>query len=250
MAGHSKWANIKRTKGANDAKRSAVFNRLSKEITVAARLGESGDINFNPMLRVSVDKAKAANMTSDRIQKAINKGIGLNDGSEVMIENTYEAYAPHGVAMLIDVETDNANRVITDLKTYVSKNDGKMSSEGSISWQFNEIGYIEVSIINATNPEELSLELLDLEGLNDFKVVETEEFKGLALYTAKESLKNISDIIKERYKDILELKTAKLIKHSNTPLKLEPTQQEEVEEFISGLEEVPDITEIWTNLAQ
>jgi YebC/PmpR family DNA-binding regulatory protein len=249
MAGHSKWANIKRAKGANDAKRSAVFNRISKEITVAARLGESGDLNFNPMLRVSVDKAKAANMPNERIQKAINKGVGVNDGSESLIENTYEAYAPHGVAMLIDVETDNANRTITDIKTYVSKNDGKMSNEGSISWQFNEIGYIEVSIITATDPEELALELLDLEGINDLKTIETEEFKGLALYTVKESLKQLSDIIREKFKNILELKTAKLIKHSNTPLKLNETQEQEVEEFISGLEEIPDITEIWTNLA-
>lgn len=249
MAGHSKWANIKRTKGANDAKRSAIFNRISKEITVAARLGESGDINFNPMLRVSVDKAKAANMPNEKIEKAINKGVGITDGDESLIENTYEIYAPYGVAMLVDCETDNANRTLTDIKTYVSKNGGKLSSEGSISWQFNEIGYIEVSIITATDPEEMALELLDLEGINDFKVIMSDEFTGLALYTAKESLKNLSDIIKSKYQGTLELKTTKLIKHSNTPATVDSVQLKEVEEFIEGLEEIPEITEIWTNLA-
>ncbi|MDQ7021718.1 MAG: YebC/PmpR family DNA-binding transcriptional regulator [Candidatus Dojkabacteria bacterium] len=147
MAGHSKWNNIKKTKGANDIKRGKVFSKLSKDIEIATRIGESGDLTFNPTLRVLVDKAKAANMTSDKIQNAINKGLGISSSDEITYENTYELYGPNNIAILVDTETDNTNRTLTEIKTYVHKAGGKMVPEGSISWQFVEMGLIQLKIL-------------------------------------------------------------------------------------------------------
>src|SRR5688500_9984828 len=115
MSGHSKWSTIRRAKEITDQKRGKIFSKISKDITLAARLGGGGDLSMNPLLKSIVDQAKAANMPGDNIQKAINKGVGVNDGSEIIHNNTYEAYGPGGVAILIDSETDNSNRTLTEV---------------------------------------------------------------------------------------------------------------------------------------
>ena len=134
MSGHSKWANIKRKKGAMDAKRGQVFSRIVREITVAARQG-GGDINANPTLRAFVDKAKAANMPKDKIETAIAKGAGTLPGITIT-EAFYEGYGPGGVAVMVECMTDNKNRTVSEVRTAFSKNGGNLADAGSVAYVF------------------------------------------------------------------------------------------------------------------
>ncbi|GAB4265343.1 MAG: YebC/PmpR family DNA-binding transcriptional regulator [Deferrisomatales bacterium] len=142
MAGHSKWANIKHRKGRQDAKRGKVFSKLAKEITVAARLG-GGDPEANPRLRQAVDKARTVNMPKDNIDRAIKKGTGEIEG--VQYEQVfYEGYGPGGVAVLVEVLTDNRNRTVAEVRHAFSKNRGNLGENGCVAWLFESKGYIAV----------------------------------------------------------------------------------------------------------
>lgn len=142
MSGHSKWATIKHKKGAADKARGKLFAKISRQIEVAARQG-GGDAESNAALRTQVLKAKAAQMTKDAIDRAIKRGIGENDGANYE-SITYEAYAPGGVAMLIDILTDNRNRTAADVRTVFSKLGGSMAEPGAVGWQFSRKGIILV----------------------------------------------------------------------------------------------------------
>ncbi len=143
MAGHSKWSNIKHRKGAQDQKRGKVFTKIIKEITISARLN-GGDINSNPRLRKAISNAKSNNMPSGKIERAIKKGIGELEG--VFYEEiTYEAYGPYGVAIIMDVITDNKNRSVADIRHILSKYNGKLTENGSVSWMFEKKGHIIIS---------------------------------------------------------------------------------------------------------
>jgi YebC/PmpR family DNA-binding regulatory protein len=156
MSGHSKWSTIKRQKGAADAKRGAVFAKLSKKITVATKEGNSGDPSFNSRLRLEIERAKAAGMPNDNIDRAIKKGLG-NDGSAALEEVVYEGYGPGGSAFIIEAITDNKNRTVQNVKTIFTKNNGSFGGQGSVAWQFkkNEQGELE-----STTPLELDDESL------------------------------------------------------------------------------------------
>ncbi len=142
MAGHSKWAQIKRKKAVNDAKRGQAFTKLIREITVAARSG-GGDPNFNPRLRLAVDTAKAANMPADNIDRAIKKGTGELEGVSYD-EVSYEGYAPGGVAIYIQTLTDNANRTVAEVRHVLNKHGGTLGTTGSVAWQFERLGQIYI----------------------------------------------------------------------------------------------------------
>src|SRR5687768_1771702 len=142
MAGHSKWAQIKRKKAVTDKKRGQHFTRLGREITVAARSG-GGDPNFNPRLRLAVDTAKAANMPNENIDRAIKKGTGELEGVNYE-EIAYEGYGPAGVALYIETVTDNANRTVGDIRYVLSRNAGSMGTAGSVAWQFEKRGQIYI----------------------------------------------------------------------------------------------------------
>jgi YebC/PmpR family DNA-binding regulatory protein len=142
MSGHSKWATIKRKKGATDAKRGKIFSKLIKEITVAAKMG-GGDPGGNPRLRTAVDAAKAENMPNDNIQRAIKRGSGEMEGV-TYDEITYEAYGPGGAAIMIEVLTDNKNRTVADIRHILSKGGGNMGESGSVGWIFHKKGSIVV----------------------------------------------------------------------------------------------------------
>jgi len=143
MAGHNKWSKVKRLKGALDAKRGKLFSKLAKEITVAAKLG-GGDVSTNARLRTAVQIARDQNMPNDNIDRAIKKGSG-ELGSEAIEEILYEGYAPGGVALLIEVATDNRNRTAADMRTIFTKNHGSLGSSGSVAFQFTRRGQIVVS---------------------------------------------------------------------------------------------------------
>jgi len=140
MAGHSKWANIKHRKGAQDAKRGKVFTKLIKEITVAAKIG-GGDLESNPRLRLAVDKGKQANMPKDNIDRAIKKGTGDLDGVTYE-EGTFEGYGPGGAAILVEFMTDNRTRTVADVRHIFSKNNGNLGKDGSVAFIFERKGLI------------------------------------------------------------------------------------------------------------
>ena len=153
MSGHSKWSTIKRKKGAADAKRGAIFTRLSKDITLASKDG-GGDIEMNPALRLAVKKAKASNMPSANIEKAIKKGTGELPG--IKYENyIYEGYGPSGVAIMMEVMTDNKNRTVPEIRHIMSKNGGNLGESGCVNWMFEKKGTITINKINSVSEEEL-----------------------------------------------------------------------------------------------
>jgi YebC/PmpR family DNA-binding regulatory protein len=138
VAGHNKWSKIKRKKGVNDAKRGALFTKLIREITVAAREG-GGSVDFNARLRLAVDTAKGASMPQENIERAIKKGTGELEGVSYE-EATYEGYGPGGVALFIECLTDNTNRTVADVRHALTKNDGSLGTDGSVAWQFDRKG--------------------------------------------------------------------------------------------------------------
>jgi YebC/PmpR family DNA-binding regulatory protein len=157
MSGHSKWATIKHKKGAADAKRGKLFNKLARQIEVSAKAG-GGDIDANPTLRTAVQKAKAAQMTNDAIDRAIKRGTG-EAGADNYEDITYEGYAPGGVALLIDVLTDNRNRTGADIRAIFSKMGGSMAEPGAVGWQFSRRGVILVD--GPVDEDELMLAALE-----------------------------------------------------------------------------------------
>lgn len=165
MAGHSKWAKVKHFKGAIDAKRGKIFSKLSKEISIAAKLG-GADANMNPRLRMVLLKCRAANMPNDNIDRAIKKGVG--GGETANFEDlTYEIYGPHGVAMLVEISTDNRNRTASEIRSIVTKNGGSIATQGSVSRLFHRKGQIIVPR-EAANEDQLMELALDA-GAEDFK---------------------------------------------------------------------------------
>jgi len=165
MAGHSKWAKVKHFKGAIDAKRAKIFSKLGREITMAAKLG-GGDPDMNPRLRMILLKCRAANMPADNIERAIKKGVGGGDGANFE-DLTYELYGPNGVALLVEVSTDNRNRTASEVRSIVTKNGGSIATPGSVSRLFHRQGQIIVSRENAG--EDKLMELALEAGAQDFK---------------------------------------------------------------------------------
>ena len=164
MSGHSKWATIKHKKGALDAKRGALFTKLIKEITTAARTG-GGVPDANPRLRLAIEKAKAANMPSDNVERAVKKGTGELPGVTYE-ELMYEGYGPHGVALLIEILTDNKNRTASEIRNVLEKKGGSLSGAGSVAWQFAKKGLIVVKK-DAADEEKMMTVALDA-GASDF----------------------------------------------------------------------------------
>jgi len=165
MAGHSKWAKVKHFKGAIDAKRGKIFSKLSKEITIAAKIS-GGDPNLNPRLRMVLLKCRSANMPGDNIERAIKKGTG--GGESANFEDlTYEIYGPHGVALLVEASTDNRNRTASEIRSIVTKNGGSIATAGSVSRLFHRKGQIVVS--RETISEDELMEIALEAGAEDFK---------------------------------------------------------------------------------
>ncbi|MGD8735331.1 MAG: YebC/PmpR family DNA-binding transcriptional regulator, partial [Anaerolineae bacterium] len=142
MSGHSKWSTIKRKKAAEDAKRGQVFTKLAKEIAIAAREGADPEMNYK--LRLVIDKAKAANMPKDNIERAVRRGAGLEKGAELE-EISYEGYGPHGVALIVQVVTDNRNRAVASIRRGFTKLGGSLGETGCVAWQFEIKGYLTLA---------------------------------------------------------------------------------------------------------
>lgn len=174
MAGHSKWAKVKHFKGAIDAKRGRIFSKLSREITIATKVG-GGDPDMNPRLRMVLLKCRTANMPKENIERAIKKGLG-DDGASSFEDLTYEIFAPGGVALLVELSTDNRNRTAAEIRSLVTKAGGSIATTGAVSRLFQRKGQIIVT--RAATEEDLLLELAMEGGAEDFKA-ETEGYEIL-----------------------------------------------------------------------
>jgi YebC/PmpR family DNA-binding regulatory protein len=237
MAGHSKWAKVKHFKGAIDAKRGKIFSKLAREITIAARLG-GGDPDMNPRLRMVLLKCRTANMPKDNIERAIKKGTGGGEGANFE-ELTYEIYGPHGVALLVEVSTDNRNRTASDIRSIVTKNGGSIATPGSVSRLFHRKGQIIVSR-EAAKEDEL-MELVLEAGAEDFKA----EPQGFEILTEPVSFEAVHRQIEARNikYEVAEITSLPAI---TVPLSDEPAIAA-VNRLIEALEEHDDVKEVHAN---
>jgi len=237
MAGHSKWANIKHRKAAVDAKRGKLFTKLSREITVAARQG-GGDPEYNFALRLAIERAKAANMPSETIERAIKRGTGEIEG-EKLEEVIYEAYGPYGVAMLIQVVTDNRNRTVAELRHILNKRGGSLGESGSVMWQFDRKGAITIDA-DGMDPEEVALLAIDA-GAEDFEL----DKNLVSIYTDPSELEEVKQELESQGMRVVNAELSLLPK---TALQLEPEQALQVLRLMEALEELDDVQRVYSNL--
>ncbi|HXU77112.1 MAG TPA: YebC/PmpR family DNA-binding transcriptional regulator [Methylomirabilota bacterium] len=237
MAGHSKWAKVKRFKGAIDAKRGKIFSKLSKEITIAAKLG-GGDPNMNPRLRMALLKSRGANMPSDNIERAIKKGTGGGEGAN-FDDLTYEIYGPGGVALLVEISTDNRNRTASEIRSIVTKAGGTIATQGSVTRLFERKGQIIVprDAISEDRLMELALEA----GAEDFKA-EPQGYEILTEPNAFEAVHKKLEAggVKPAAAEVTSLSAV------TVPLKDEPTVGA-VNRLIEALEDHDDVKEVYSN---
>jgi YebC/PmpR family DNA-binding regulatory protein len=184
MSGHSKWSTIKRAKGVTDAKRSAVFTKVAREISVAARQG-GGDPDANYRLRLAIEKARSVNMPADNIKRTIDKATGGGD-AEQFEEIVYEGYGPGGIAVLVEAQTDNRNRTAAEVRSMFTKAGGQLAGSGAVAWQFEPRGFIEVSRAGI-DVDEVTLAAIDA-GAED---VDTDDSEMMAIYTAPGDLEAV-----------------------------------------------------------
>ncbi|WCJ60797.1 YebC/PmpR family DNA-binding transcriptional regulator [Fontisphaera persica] len=236
MAGHSKWAKVKHFKGAIDAKRGKIFAKLSKEISIAAKLG-GGDPDMNPRLRMVLLKCRAANMPNDNIERAIKRGTG--QGEPVNYEDlTYEIFAPGGVGVLVEISTDNRNRTAAEIRSLVTKHGGSMASQGAVSRLFQRKGQIIIS--REAAPEDTVMEVALEAGAEDFKSSE----EGYEILTDPAHF--------EAVHKALESKGIKCEAAEVTQLPLVPTPVNapeavaSLQKFVEALEDHDDVKEVYT----
>ncbi|MBM4458633.1 MAG: YebC/PmpR family DNA-binding transcriptional regulator [Chloroflexi bacterium] len=237
MSGHSKWATIKRKKGAADAKRGQMFTKLARELQLAAR--EGGDPNFNFRLRLIIDKAKAENMPRENIERAIKRGAGIGEDAAALEEVTYEGYAPHGVALLIQTVTDNRNRTVSDIRRSLSRGGGNLGESGSVAWLFENKGYISIALEG--RDQEKAFELALDAGAED--VIFNDD--AAEIYTLASDLPTVRQAFQDaRYK----VDTAELLMMPKTSVSLEPADTLQVMNLIETLEDLDDIAKVYSNL--
>ena len=244
MAGHSKWANIKRRKGAQDAARGKVFTRLAREIEIAARSGPDPEANFG--LRLAVDRARAQNMPKDNIDRAIRRGAGLDKDASVIEEVTYEGYGPHGVALLIECLTDNRNRTLADVRRALNRANGSLGEPNSVAWQFTSMGYFLFNLEDDEgNSREIDADELFMAALEaGAEDVETGE-DAIEVYCERNSFAQVLQALDgEGYK----ADEARLTMKPNTPLELSLDEATSVLNLVEALDELDDVNQVYHNL--
>ena len=235
MAGHSKFKNIMHRKGAQDKKRAAMFSKLSREITVAAKMGLP-DPDMNPRLRLAVNAAKAQSMPKDNIQRAIDKAAQA--GGEDYIEIRYEGYGPGGVALIVEALTDNRNRTATNVRTAFAKNGGNLGASGAVSHGFERLGLIEYSA--AVGDEDKVLEAAIEAGADD---VESDE-EGHAIWVAVE---NLHPVARELEKVLGEAEGVKLAWRPNLKVDVDEETAKTLLKLIDVLDDDDDVQTVWGN---
>lgn len=238
MSGHSKWSTIKRKKGIRDAKRGQLFTKIAKIISVAAKEGGK-DLDTNFKLRLAIDKAREINMPQENIDRAISRGTGKIKGAQIE-QAVYEAYGPGGIALMIEVVTDNKNRALSELRHLLNANGGKLAGEGSVKWMFEKQGALRLSL-NGKSKEEIELTAIDF-GAADIK----EEDKSLVIYCDPKKLHDLKKLLEQKNYSIesqdIELKTKNPIEITDNNLLAK------IERLMEALDEHDDVNEIYSNV--
>ncbi len=237
MAGHSKWAQIKRQKGVADSRRGQLFTKLGREVTMAARQG-GGDPEMNPALRLAIERARAANMPKDNIERAIKRGTGEDSGAAQLEEVIYEGYGPGGIAILVRALTDNRNRTASDVRSAFAKAGGNLGESGSVAWQFETKGLITIAA-PGVDPEEVALLAID-SGADDVKV----EDGTVEVYTAPAQLHAVRQALSEA--DI-PVESAEVAQIPKTTVTLDPSHAAQALRLLDRLDELDDVQHVASN---
>lgn len=238
MSGHSKWETIKRQKSANDAKRGAIFTKLGNNIAIAARGGADPDTNFS--LRLAIDKAKAANMPSANIQRAIDRGSGKLGGDQIQ-EVMYEGYGPGGVAILVACATDNINRTYPMVKLAFSKHGGNIAEKGAVAYQFDRKGVIRVK----GSGEDLLLPILDAGAEDAQEEHDSEDGDVTIVYTDPKELAKVRDALQAAGIEVLSAELS-FVPNNTVEVEDEATQSK-IMRVMEALEDLDDVVDTYTN---
>ena len=237
MSGHSKWSSIKHKKGAADAKRGKIFTKLIKEITVAARIGGTGDPDANPRLRTAILAAKAENMPKDNIERGIKKGTGELEGVDYE-ENTYEGYGPGGAAVFLESLTDNKNRAVADIRHIFAKCGGNLGENGCVAWMFDKKGYIVVES-SAVDEDSLMETALDA-GAEDVR----EDGSNFEVISAPEDFEAVKAAIDEKGIPCLDAEVTML---PQTVTSLQGKEADQMIRLMDMLDDCEDVQKVYTN---
>jgi YebC/PmpR family DNA-binding regulatory protein len=237
MSGHSKWSTIKRQKGANDAKRGALFTKVSREISVAARQG-GGDPDANYRLRLAIDKARAVNMPADNIKRTIDKATGGGEG-EQFEEIVYEGYGPGGVAVLVEAATDNRNRTAAEVRSIFTKTGGQLAGSGAVAWQFEPRGLIAVAR-DGVDPDEVALAAIDA-GADD---VDTEDPETIEIFTAPADLERVRVALDQAGVPVDSAENTMIAKQT---VELDSAKARQALRLVEQLEDLDDVQRVTAN---
>ena len=236
MSGHSKWSTIKRKKGAEDAKRGKIFTKLGRELQIAAREGPDPDTNFK--LRLIVEKARQSNMPKENIERAIRRGAGLEKG-EALTELTFEGYGPHGVAMLVQVTTDNRNRAVAEVRSVFNRHGGSLGESGCVAWLFEPRGYITIDV-NDRDPDELAMIAIEA-GADDVTVASD----LVEVFTKPEDFQAMQESLQEQG---LAIDSADLAMIPKSLAQLGEKETFQAMNLVDRLEELDDVQQVYSNL--
>ena len=236
MAGHSKWANIKHRKARQDAKRGAVFTKVIRELTVAAKEG-GGVVEDNPRLRLAYEKALSANMGKDTINRAIQRGAGGQEGQNLE-EVIYEGYGPEGIAVFIKTLTDNKNRTVSEIRHAFTKSGGNLGTSGSVAYMFKSIGKI---FVNLSSADEKFYELAIESGAEDILDLGDEKTE---LHCDPKNLSELKGAIENKSFDI---ESTEILMESENQIKLDLENSEKILKLTDSLEDLDDVQEVFTN---
>lgn len=237
MAGHSKWANIKHRKAAQDKKRGKIYTKLIREITVAARSGGGGDPASNPRLRLAIDKALSANMTRDTIDRAVKRGTGEGDDANYE-EIRYEGYGPGGTAVMVDCMTDNRNRTVSEVRHAFTKAGGNLGTDGSVAYMFNRMGLLSYA---AGSDEDAIMEAALEAGAED---VETNDDGSIEVSTSYEDYMVVKDAMVAAG---LEPEHAEIFEKPTTSTEVSLGDAEKIMRLIDTLDDLDDVQDVHTN---
>jgi len=238
MSGHSKWAQIKRQKGVNDAKRGQMFTKLAREIAIAAREG-GGDPDANFRLRLAIQRARALNMPQENIQRAIQRAAGGGEDAQQLDEVTYEGYGPGGVAIFVETVTDNRNRTVAEVRNVFTRNGGSLGENGSVAWLFEPQGIVAINL-DGHDPDDVTLKAIDA-GAVDVN----QDGTMLEIYT---DLQDLDHVRQAMVRDGIEVETAERTFVPKTTVTLDDQKAAQVVRLIERLEDLDDVQNVSANL--
>ncbi|MBI2019109.1 YebC/PmpR family DNA-binding transcriptional regulator [Candidatus Daviesbacteria bacterium] len=243
MSGHSKWSTIKRAKGAADIKRGLTFTKVANAITIATKMGGSGDPDSNPRLRMAVDEARGVNMPKDNIQRAIDRGLGKLPG-QTLEEVLYEGFGPGKTAFLVEGVTDNKMRTLQEVKNLFDKNGGSLGGQGSVAYMFDRVGEIRVKSQESRVKEDEMLELIDL-GAEDVVDYLEDNMQGYLVYVGSSEVNTMGNkITRAGYK----VESQELVYKPNVLIQINDAESaKKVLDFAGKLEELDDVQKVYAN---